>query len=147
MNLRDADRLARALREVSVRYARNSEGMAIAQMVHSCHDSVPNVPWESIHPYWLAAEKDGELIGCVQVCYSAPIGRLEFLSFAPGLPYRTRALAVKSLLMLGTLTLTKVGSRAVAGCVGFDQKGFKEILKGEGCKVVMSANVLVRTIQ
>lgn len=148
MNLRDTDRLARALKEVSVRYARNSEGMAIAQMVHTCHTGVPNVSWTAIYPYWLVAEKDGEVIGCVQLCYSAPVGRLEFMSFVEGLPYRTRALAVKSMLMLATLTLQKAtGASAVAGCLAFDQGRFKEILKAEGCRVVMSANVMVRTIQ
>lgn len=147
MTERDLERLARALREVRVRYARDSEGSAIAQMVHSCHDHVPVAEWAPIYPYWLAAEHDGEMIGCVQVCYSAPVGRLEFLSFLPNLPYRTRALAVKALLGLGELTLRKTGAKAIAGCLGFEQKGFKEILKGEGCRVVMSANVMARAVQ
>lgn len=140
-------RLERALSEIKVRFARDAEGMAIAQMVHCSHEAVPNVEWAKVYPYWMVAEKNGDLIGCIQVCYSIPVGRLEFMSFVPGLPYRTRALAVKALLNLGTLTLKKTGARVVAGCVGFEDKSFKEILKREGCTVFTSGNTLGRTIQ
>lgn len=146
MSVTDPARLGRALREVRVRMARDPEGMAIAQMVHSNHEGVPHAQWSSIYPYWMVAEKDGEMVGCVQICYSVPIGRLEFLSFAPGLPYRTRALAVKALLNLGTLSLKKTGASFVAGCLGFDQKGFKEILKAEGCVVLTSGNVIGKKV-
>jgi hypothetical protein len=140
-------RLDRALKEISVRFARNGEGMAVAQMVHSSHAAVPNVAWDrGIYPYWIVAVKDGELIGCVQVCYSTPIARIEFLSFTPGLPYRTRALAVKALLSLASLAVKKTGAQVVAGCLGFDQKGFKEILKAEGCVTMMSGNILAREV-
>ena len=146
MSERDDLRLQRAMREIRVRFARDSEGMAIAQMVHCSHDAVPNVAWDKVYPYWMAAEKDGELIGCVQVCYSIPVGRMELLSFAPNLPYRTRALAVKALLNLGVLTLKKSGAQVVAGCLGFEQKSFKDILKGLGCTVLTSGNVLQKAV-
>lgn len=138
------ERLERALREIRVRFARDSEGMAIAQMVHASHDGVPNVPWDKVYPSWAVAEKDDEIVGCIQVCYGVPIGRLEFLSFAPNLSFRTRALAVKALLNLGALSLSMQGAKAIAGTVGFDQKGFKEILKANGCVVALSGNVFVR---
>jgi hypothetical protein len=146
MGMNDSARIERALREVRARFARDSEGMAVAQMVHCSHEAVPNVTWGKIYPYWMVAEKDGEIVGCVQVCYSMPIGRLEFLSFAPNLPFRTRALAVKALLNLGTLALKNTGAQMVAGCVGFEQKSFKEILKAHGCRVLTSGNVLAREV-
>lgn len=139
-------RLERALREVRVRFARDSEGMAIAQMVHGSHAAVPNAGWDQVYPYWMVATKDDEPIGCVQICYSLPIARMEFLSFVPGLPYRTRALAVKALLSLATLTLKETGAQAVAGCLGFEQRGFKEILKAEGCITLMSGNIIARAV-
>lgn len=146
MSARDNFRVERALREVHVRFARDGEGMAIAQMVHCSHEAVPNVPWTKVYPSWIVAEKDGEVVGCVQVCYGVPIGRLEFLSFVPNLPYRTRALAVKALLDLGKLTLKKTGAVSVAGTVAFGQPGFKEILKRLGCVVGTSGNVFVQEI-
>lgn len=139
-------RLDRALKEIHVRFARDAEGMAIAQMVHSSHEAVPNVSWKSVYPYWAVAESEGELIGCVQVCYGLPVGRMEFLSFVPGLPYRKRALALKALLNLGSLALKNSGAGAIAGTVGFEQKPFKELLKKNGCHVAVSGNVFARAI-
>ena len=139
-------RLDRALKEVKVRFAHDGEGMAIAQLVHSSHEAVPNVTWEKVRPHWMVALKDDEIIGCVQVCYSVPIGRMEFLSFAPNLPYRTRALAVKALLNLGAITLKMAGAQAVAGCIPFADKSFKEMLKDNGCVLYHSANVLGKKV-
>jgi hypothetical protein len=143
---RNDDRLQRALREIHVRFARDSEGMVIAQMVHCSHEAVPHTTWEKVYPYWMVAEKDEEIIGCVQVCYSIPVGRMEFMSFLPNLPFRTRALAVKALLNLGALTLKKSGAQVVAGLLGFDQKVFKAHLKAEGCTVLASGNVMAKAV-
>jgi hypothetical protein len=140
----DALRIKRAMREVRVRFARDSEGSCIAQMVHSSHEGVPNVSWTKLYPSWIVAEHDQELVGCVQVCYGVPIGRLEFLSFVPNLAFRTRALAVRALLGLGSLSLLNAGATAIAGTVGFDQRSFKEILKANGCAIATSGNVFVR---
>jgi hypothetical protein len=140
-------RVERALREIRVHFARNSEAMAIAQMVHSSHVAVPAVDWSrGVYPHWIIASKGDEIVGCVQICYSTPIARMEFLSFVPGLSYRTRALAVKALLALAALTLKNAGAQVVAGCLGFDQKGFKEILKAEGCVTLMSGNIMARAV-
>lgn len=141
------ERLDRALKEIRVRFARDSEGMAIAQMVHASHAGVPNVPWDKVYPSWAVAEKDGEIVGCVQVCYGVPIGRLEFLSFIPNLPFRTRALGVRALLEMGELALKKMGAQVIAGTLGFDQRGFRDILKSRGCSVVMSGNILSKAIK
>ena len=143
---RDVVRLARALREVKVRFARDSEGSVIAQMVHSSHEGVPNTSWEKVYPSWIVAEREGEIVGCVQVCHSVPIGRLEFLSFLPNLPYRTRALAVKALLNLGALALKKTGAHVLVGCLGFDQAHFRDLLKAEGCTVLMSGNIIGKAV-
>lgn len=146
MSVTGIDRLDRALREIRVRFARDSEAMLIAQLVHSSHEAVPKAAWDRVYPCWMVATKDGEIIGCVQVCYSVPIARLELLSFQPGLPYRTRALAVKALLNLAVLTLKDWGAHAIAGCLGFDQKPFKEILKAEGCVMLTTGNVLMKEV-
>ena len=142
----DLTRLNRALSEVRVRYAQNSEATAIGQMVHSSHEAVPVTSWANVYPYWLVVEREpGDAIGCMQLCFSRPIARMEFLSFIPNLPFRTRALAVKALLNFGVLALKRDGASAIAGCLGHDQKGFKDILKSEGCTVLMSANVMTRS--
>lgn len=146
MTERDQIRLDRAMREIHVRFARDGEGMMIAQMVHSSHEAVPNVLWAKVYPYWMVAEHDGEVIGCVQLCYSMPVGRMEFLSFLPNLPYRTRALGVRALLELGILTLRKSGAQAIAGTVGFEQASFKNILKAQGCTVLASGNVIAKRV-
>lgn len=146
MTARDAIRIERAMREVRVRFAHDAEGSSIAQMVHCSHEAVPNVPWTKVYPSWVVAERDQELVGCVQVCYGVPIGRLEFLSFIPGLSYRTRALATKALLSLGCLSLKKSGASSVAGTVAFGHHSFKDILKRNECSIVSSGNVFLRAV-
>lgn len=139
-------RLARALRDIHVRFARDAEGMMIAQMVHGSHEHVPHVGWEKVYPYWLLAEHQGEPVAAVQLCYSLPVGRLEFLSFIPGLSYRVRALVVRSMLSLAMATLAKTGCHSVAGCVPFDQRSYRDILKANGCEVLMSGNILLHHV-
>jgi len=139
-------RLARALRDIHVRFARDAEGMMIAQMVHGSHDSVPNTGWEKVCPYWLVAEHEGEVVGTMQICYSSPIGRLEFLSFIPGLSFRIRGLVAHALLSLGSATLQKAGCHAIAGAVPVDQKQYQSVLKANGCSVLTKTEVMVRSI-
>jgi hypothetical protein len=129
-----------------IRFARDAEAVLIGQMVHGSHDAVPAVAWEAVNPFWLVAEQVGEVIGCVQLCYSRPIGRLEFLSFLPSLPYRTRALAVRRLLDLGCVTLRMHGASSVAGCVPFTERAWRDILKDNGCRVLSSGNVMVKEV-
>jgi hypothetical protein len=137
-------RLKRALAKVPVRFAHDGQAMQIAQMVHTCHVGIPRCEWKKIYPYWMVAEHDGEMVGCVQLCYSSPIARLEFMSFVPGLAFKTRAIAVKGMLMMAARTLKKTeGVTAVAGTLDFAQKSFRDILKDEGCRVALSGQVLV----
>lgn len=139
-------RLARALRDIRVRFAHDSEGVMIAQMVHQSHDHVPTTGWERVAPYWVVGERHGEVVAALQVCYSLPVGRLEFLSFVPGLSHRVRALATRSMLSLASATLEKTGCHAVAGCVPFEQRSVRDILKANGCRILMSGNILVRDV-
>lgn len=118
----------------------------IAQMVHSSHDAVPNTGWERVFPYWMVAEQQGEVIAALQVCYSSPIGRLEFLSFVPNLPFRTRGLAAHALLSLGSATLAKTGCHAVAGSVPNDQQSYHDVLKANGCTILSHGSVMVREV-
>lgn len=146
MSLPHDIRLARALRDIRVRFARDAEGVMIAQMVHSNHEGVPNTTWERVYPYWMVAENFSEVVGCVQICYGLPVSRIEFLSFAPNLPFRTRALAGTALLELASKTLSGHGAHVVAGTVPFDQRGYRDILKANGCTILASGNTMARQI-
>lgn len=139
-------RLKRAMRHTQARFAHDSEGTLIAQMVHTCHDQVPNVAWSKVAPYWLVVEHEHEPAGCLNVCYAIPVGRLEWMSFVPGLPYKVRALSVKALLTLGEDVLKRTGSLAVVGNISFEMKSFRDILEGEGCKRMMSGATMGRVI-
>lgn len=139
-------RLARAMRHTKARFAHDAEGNAIAQMVHTCHDQIPNVSWQKIAPYWIVAEHEGEIVGCLNVCYAVPIGRLEWMSFIPGLPYKTRALSVKALMALGQIALKQTGSSAVVGNLSFEQKSFRDILQSEGCNRMMAGVTMGKSL-
>lgn len=139
-------RLKRAMRHINARFAHDSEGTAIAQMVHTCHEQVPNVSWEKVTPFWLVVEHEQEPVGCLNIVYSVPIGRLEWMSFVSGLPYKVRALSVKALLALGESVLKRTGSCAAVGNISFEHKSFRDILESEGCTRMMSGATMGRVI-
>lgn len=139
-------RLKRAMRGIEARFARDTEGGMIAQMVHTCHEGVPNVTWERVKPFWLVVEHEQEPVGCLNVVYSVPIGRLEWMSFVPGLPFKVRALSVKALLSYGEKVLKETGSKAAVGNISFEQKSFRDILEAEGCGRLMSGATMGRVI-
>lgn len=139
-------RLERALRCVQVRFATDAEGPAVGAIVKGAGHVVGGCDWSKVYPHWLVAIYRGDMVGVLQICYGIPVARLELLAFLPGVSYRARALAVKSLLSMGIVAAKKAGASMVSGCIPAAQQTFKEFLKTEGCKVLYQGNMMGRGI-
>ena len=139
-------RLARALKRVHVRFATDEEGPLVGSIVKSAGHVVGGCDWSRVYPHWLLAIWKGEIVGVLQICYGIPIARLELLAFVQGTPYRARCLSIKPLLSLGAVAAKKAGASMVTGCIPAAQQHFKDLLKGEGCTVLYSGNMMGKAV-
>lgn len=108
-----------------IRLATNDDGPRIAGLHHRFDD----LDWSDIYPYWLVAEKGGEVVGCLNVALSKPIGRLDLLAIDGSLSPHARGKAVRGLIMQGIATLKAHGAQMVLSVVPFELKSYKRVLK------------------
>ena len=62
--------------DVEVRLAEDADGPAIGRLVVAAGFAVATLDWMRVHPWWLVAEREGRVAGCIQTCPALPIGRL-----------------------------------------------------------------------
>lgn len=130
----------------SVRLASNSDGATIHRLVTDSGFAVEDIDWSVVYPYWLVAEQNGDVVGCIQVCIGVPIGRLEMLSVRADLSHMLRAAIVKSLLLAGAATLKKAGAQMVSGMIPFEMKSYKRLLQRRGCVSIGVGNMMARRL-
>jgi hypothetical protein len=133
---------------VEIRLGKNGEGQRIKELLLA--DGVVGIEgldWSRIEPYWLVADLDGEVVGCLQVCLGLPMGRLELLATDKEMPHRMRATVVRELLLQGVATLTRLGAGMATGMVSFDQKAYKKMLRRRGAVVIFSGNTYAKLLK
>ena len=108
-----------------IRLARNEDGPRISDLVFQPLD----LDWSDVYPYWLVYEKDGDIVGCLNVSLSKPIGRLDFLGLDDSLNSHARGKVVRELVFQGIATLKADGSQACLSVIPFELKSYKRILK------------------
>lgn len=128
--------------EITVRLAENGDGEIVEKLVLSSGQTFEDLDWHDIYPHWLLAEMEGKAVGCLQVCVSKPVGRLEILSITPALGHSDRARVVQTLLRQGLATLRLGGVGMAAGLIPFEHKGYKKLVKRRGGTVISSGNLL-----
>lgn len=103
-----------------------------------------DLDWTDIYPYWLVAEKGGEIVGCLNVALSKPVGRLDLLAIDESLSSHARGKAVRGLIMQGIATLKADGAQVALSIVPFELKSFKRVLKKHfGSEVVEQGNAII----
>lgn len=132
-------------RDVKIRLALDEEGPRVAELAAEVGFKFSDwdIDWSHIHPHWLVAEYLGELLGCLQVCYGRPVGRLEIMGIDARLGNPTRALVVKQLLLSGCQILKDYGAHAASGVVPFKLGWYKRFLKRRGAVVISSGNLFL----
>lgn len=129
-----------------IRLAENHEGKEVESLVRAGGFGIEGLDWSDIHPHWLAAEHEGEIVAVIMVSIGKPVGRLEMMATREDLDHRLRAVAVRDLLMQGLATLRQSGAQVAMGMVPFDLKAYKRMLKRRGAAVAFSGNTMVKRL-
>ena len=130
----------------SIRMAFDKDGGVISRLVRENGFKDEGIDWSHVYPYWLVAEYNGEVVGCIQVRISIPVGGLELLSVKQDLDHTMKSLIVKSLLLCGSSTLKQAGANMAAGVIPFEMKSWKKLLKRRGCVSIGVGNVMARRL-
>lgn len=117
---------------MNLRIAENCDGKAIGELAAACGFGVANIDWSEVHPYWLVAERDGRMVGAIQVLPGRPIGRIEMLCTADGLRRRDRAAVVMSLLYQACAVLRLGGSRLASGALPRNLSSYRAVIEKRG---------------
>lgn len=114
---------------MNIRLATNEDGPRIRELQVASGQAWEGLDWSDIYPYWLVAEKGGNIVGCLNVAMSKPIGRLDLLAIDESLSPHAGGKAVRGLIMQGIATLKAGGVGASLSVVPFELKSYKRILK------------------
>lgn len=138
---------AQALRDkVEIRLAVNEAGPIIEEILRLNGIELA-ADWDNVCPHWLIACVDDDVIGCVQVAVSKPVGYLEFMFVKPDVNFKLRAIAIRKLLIQGFATLHLAGCNYVGGVVGQDNKKFSDVIKKLGFVKTFPADVYVKRLR
>jgi len=133
---------------IEIALAQNEDGDRLRELVKQAGFlSADELDWSDIYPYWLVARIKGEVMGCIQIAMSKPVGYAEMLSIDQSVGHKTRALMVRELVLQANATLAKDGVSMVVGLISFELKSFKRILKKHGAKVIRTGNVLAKRLK
>jgi hypothetical protein len=132
-------------RDIKARLAINEEGPRVAELAAQAGFVFSDweIDWSDIHPHWLVADHRGELLGCMQLCYGRPVGRLEILSVDTSLEKPVRAYVVNLIGRTAMKIMKDYGAQAVSAMIPFEMKGWKRWLKLRGGVTLVSGNLLL----
>ena len=133
--------------DVEVRLAEDVDGPAIGRLVVQAGFAVATLDWSKVYPYWLVADREDRVVGCIQVCMGLPIARLELMATDPELSNRARARVVKALLIHGLAMLKREGAEIAAGVVPGKLKGYQKILLHRGAIIIWSGDLFAKRLR
>ncbi len=129
--------------DIKIRLATNDEGPIIKSFVAAHGFEEDYLDWNHIYPFWLVAVIQNVIVGCIQLCPSRPVARIEFLHTIPELSHRERSLVVWQLILTGKETLKIEGAQMISAVIPFELKSYKRILKRRGAVTALSGNLMV----
>ena len=131
---------------MKIRVAENEDGPRIGELAKHSGFTVDGLDWSEVHPFWLVAERGGEIIGAIQIILAKPIGWLEMLVLETDLTDIARARIVRRLASAGMTALKGFGSQLVMFSVPFEEKSYKRALKKRGAVVTSSGHLLAKKL-
>ena len=131
---------------IEIRMAQDDDGETIHELVTGAGFSIDDLDWSRVYPHWLVAENGAGVVGCVQVCPSLPVGRLEMMGTSKALSNSQRAKTVKALLLYGAATLQQAGAGLAMGVIPFEMRSYTRILKRRGAVVVNRGNIIAKRL-
>ena len=136
-------------RDIKARLAVNEEGPRVAELAATCGFVFSDweIDWSTIHPHWLVADHLGELLGCLQICYGRPVGRLEILGFDPSLEKDDKREVIEVLIRSGFKLLKDYGATASSSMIPFELKAYTRWLKRRGGVTLASGNIIMKVLE
>lgn len=135
---------------LTIRPARNDDGKRIKELVTQklggLHDTFKEMSWRLIEPYWLVAEDEGKVIGCIQIIPSLPIAHMDFLCVDQSLRQRDKAICVKGLVMRSLSVAYAAGASITMSTIPFDMKQWKRVCKRRGAVAATQGNIMVKRL-
>lgn len=131
---------------VEIRLAVNEAGPLIALTLKENGIVLEGADWSKVFPHWLIATVDDDVIGCVQVLPSKPVGYLEFLSIRPEVPFKFRAIAIRKLMLQGFATLHLNGCAYVGATVAVQNFKFANVVEKMGAVKTYSGDLYVKRL-
>lgn len=103
-------------RVVTIRFAVAGEGPILHSLCRvSGKWEIAGLDWTfDPYPYWLIAELNGGIVGCVQIVVGVPFAFCEFLSIMPHLSKRDKAIVARDLCLQGRKCCRFMGAQFVA---------------------------------
>lgn len=133
--------------EPTLRLAADGDGGTIANLCAACgYHALDNVDWSRVYPYWLVAEIDGLILGAIQVAFSLPVGRIEFLAIEPELGIRDRAMLVRALAAQAQSTLRQGGCSLASFMIPDHLDSYRAILERRGAVVLFEGTTLIKAL-
>ena len=132
-----------------IRFAQPGEGQVIRDLTiaNGTRATVAMVlDWTKATDSWLVEERDGKIVGAIQVCFGIPTARLEDLSVDLKLDGRTRARIMRDLGEAAMALCKQLGASAVRGFVPFKYRSQKRNYKKRGWAVVNQGNMMLRIL-
>lgn len=129
-----------------IRLAVNEDGERIGELEREGGFVIEDVDWSQVYPYWLVYEKDGQVMGCIQVAPARPFGRLDMLAVDQSLDGHARGRAVLSLLIAGANTIKRDGAQYAFSIIGFRHKSYKRALKKRGLVILDQGHVMAMNL-
>lgn len=138
---------AQAIRDmVEIRLAVNAAGPAIAEVLKENGIILEHADWTNIAPCWLIATVEDDVIGCVQIVVSKPVGYMEFLFVRKSAPFKLRAIAIRKLLIQGFGTLRMAGCAYVGATVAQSNKKFLDVIAKLNSNKAFSGDLYVKRL-
>ena len=132
--------------DIKARLAANDEGPRVAELAATCGFVFSDweIDWSDIHPHWIVADHRGDLLGCLQICYGRPVGRLEILGIDPSLEKEDRSHVVELIIRSGFKLLKDYGCQASSSMIPFELKSYKRWLKRRGGVTLSTGNIIMK---
>ena len=131
---------------ITTRLATDEEGQAIKALMSQFHAVEDWVDFSRVAPFWIVAEMDGKIVGCIQTLPSRPFGSLENLHILESLRKRERKKIAVQLLLDGCAVLRYHGASAATGFVPDLLIEYRDMLMKRGTRIWDRGAVMMRRV-
>lgn len=132
---------------MNVRLALDEDGERIRNLFAQTQGTIEGLDWSAVYPHWIVVENKSEIVGCINIAPSKPIGRLDFLAVDPNLRPHAHGKVVRALIVQGLATLKQDGCSASVSQIPFELRAYKRVLKKHfGAIVIGQGNMVMRTL-